>query len=613
MKNLENFFYKANILIVHEYFEDSRVLIKFLNYRGYINIKSVKKSESIIKSIKENIPDMILINISLEAINGYELCEVIRKDDDLMDVPIIFINTGGEAIDRNKIYIVGGNDYLSTPLEYEEVINRIEMHLKIKFMEHKIKFHKGNYDTTSTELKSWNKVLLKRNSDLVNEVIEKDNQLDEITFELKEFNIILEEEMNERTRTEEALKESERQLRHSIEEAPVPIMLYTEDGFVKKINRSWSDITGYRLEDIPMISEWADISEAFKEELSSTNIKKLFNSEKRQNNGEFSIRTHDGNIRICNFYSAYIGDLEDGHKLFMKVAIDVTEKKHMEELQKSVEEERKKLYEIKEYDRIRTEFFSNISHELRTPISVIFSALQIHELRLKDCIFENRSIDKYKYTKIMKQNCYRILRLINNIIDITKIDSGYFNINEHNIDIIALIENITLSVADYIENKGLSLIFDTNVEEKIMSCDPEKIERIILNILSNAVKFTSSGGKITVSIEDCYDKICIKIKDTGRGIPQDKLNSIFERFIQVDKSLARDHEGSGIGLSLVKSLVELHGGVISVKSKISCGTEFVIYIPCKLVKNAEEQYSLCSSIGGDCIEKINIEFSDIYN
>ncbi|OVE69377.1 hybrid sensor histidine kinase/response regulator [Clostridium diolis] len=613
MKNLENFFYKANILIVHEYFEDSRVLIKFLNYRGYVNIKSVKKSESIVKSIKENIPDIILINVNLESVNGYQLCEIMRKEEDLRDVPIIFINTCGEAIDRNKIYIVGGNDYLSTPLEYEEVINRIEMHLRIKSMEHKIKFHKGNYDTISTQLESWNRILLKRNSDLVNEVIEKDNQLYDITFELKEFNIILEEEMNERTRTEEALKESERQLRHSIEEAPVPIMLYTEDGFVKKINRSWSDITGYRLEDIPMISEWADISEAFKEELSSTNIKKLFNSEKRQNNGEFSIRTHDGSIRICNFYSAYIGDLEDGHKLFMKVAIDVTEKKRMEELQKSVEEERKKLYEIKEYDRIRTEFFSNISHELRTPISVIFSALQIHELRLKDCIFENRSIDKYKYTKIMKQNCYRILRLINNIIDITKIDSGYFNINEHNIDIIALIENITLSVADYIENKGLSLIFDTNVEEKIMSCDPEKIERIILNILSNAVKFTSSGGKITVSIEDCYDKICIKIKDTGRGIPQDKLNSIFERFIQVDKSLARDHEGSGIGLSLVKSLVELHGGVISVKSKINYGTEFVIYIPCKLVKNAEEQYSLCSSIGGDCIEKINIEFSDIYN
>ena len=92
----------------------------------------------------------------------------------------------------------------------------------------------------------------------------------------------------------------------------------------------------------------------------------------------------------------------------------------------------------------------------------------------------------------MKQNCYRLLRLINNLIDITKIDSGYFDINENNINIVSLIENITLSVADYIENKGLSLIFDTVVEEKIIACDPEKIERIILNLLSNAVKFTSS-------------------------------------------------------------------------------------------------------------------------
>lgn len=107
MKNLENFFYKANILIVHEYFEDSRVLIKFLNYRGYVNIKSVKKSESIVKSIKENIPDIILINVNLESVNGYQLCEIMRKEEDLRDVPIIFINTCGEAIDRNKIYIVG--------------------------------------------------------------------------------------------------------------------------------------------------------------------------------------------------------------------------------------------------------------------------------------------------------------------------------------------------------------------------------------------------------------------------------------------------------------------------------------------------------------------------
>ncbi len=298
--------------------------------------------------------------------------------------------------------------------------------------------------------------------------------MNEITLELKEFNIILEEEINERTRTEEALKESERQFRYSLEEAPLPIMLYTEDGNVKKINRTWTDITGYAIEDIPTISQWTEISEIFISDLEGTNINMLFNSEKRQNNGDFSVKTRNDDVRNWNFYSAYIGELQDGHKLFMRVAIDITEKKHMEELQRSVEQERKKLYEIKEYDRIKTEFFSNISHELRTPINVIFSALQMHELRLKDCVLKDSDIDKYKYTKIMKQNSYRILRLANNIIDITKIDSGYFDINKQNVNIINLIENITLSVADYIKDKGLFLTFDTDIEEKIIACDSEK-------------------------------------------------------------------------------------------------------------------------------------------
>jgi signal transduction histidine kinase len=288
-----------------------------------------------------------------------------------------------------------------------------------------------------------------------------------------------------------------------------------------------------------------------------------------------------------------------------------TERKRMKELEKSVEEERKNLYEIKEYDRIKTEFFSNISHELRTPLNVIFSALQMHEIKLKD-YFSFRNNNVFKYTSIMKQNCYRLLRLVNNIIDVTKIDSGYFCMNESNVDIINLVENITLSVADYIESKGLFLIFDTDIEEKVMSCDPEKIERIILNLLSNAIKFTSIGGNIVVNIHDCNENICIKVKDTGRGIPADKIDSIFKRFVQVDKSLTRDCEGSGIGLSLVKCLIELHDGTISVESELNKGTEFIIHIPCRLGEETHKESVCCETIGKDLIERINIEFSDIY-
>lgn len=292
---------------------------------------------------------------------------------------------------------------------------------------------------------------------------------------------------------------------------------------------------------------------------------------------------------------------------------DTLEKKRMEELQKSIEEERRRLNALMEYDRIKTEFFANISHELRTPINVVFSALQLYDSNIKDCSIQNTSLDCHKYIKIMKQNCYRLLRLVNNLIDITKIDAGYFEIYETNNDIISLIENITLSVADYIESKGLSVIFDTDIEEKIIACDPDKMERIILNLLSNAVKFTQPGGEITVTIEDGIESICIRVKDTGRGIPEDKLSSIFERFVQIDKSLTRDHEGSGIGLSIVKTLVQLHGGTIYAKSQVGHGTEIIMDIPCKLVEEVNNENSSGNLAYKNYIEKIDIEFSDIYN
>ena len=429
-------------------------------------------------------------------------------------------------------------------------------------------------------------------------------------MELKEFNVMLAEEIAERAKTEKALKESERQFRYAIEEAPLPIMLYTENGDVKKINRKWAEITGYNIKDMSTISDWSKTSDVFTEKLAGVKVNKFSYIKARREEGEYIIRTSTGENRIWYFYSAYIGKVKDGHKLLIRVAIDITEKRKMYELKEKIEEDRKKIYEIKEYDRIKTEFFSNISHELRTPINVIFSALQVHELKLKDNPFPHTIANKY--VKIMKQNCYRLLRLINNLIDITKIDSGYFDIDKSNIDIVSLVENITLSVADYIENKGISLIFDTFVEEKIIACDPEKIERIILNLLSNAVKFTSYGGKIMVTLEDNIENICIRVKDNGKGIPDDKLNSIFERFVQVDKSLARDNEGSGIGLSLVKCLVGMHDGTISVESKEGYCSEFIIYIPCKLVDKANYENIGCDSRGKNLIEKISLEFSDIY-
>ncbi|NOW03983.1 PAS domain-containing sensor histidine kinase [Clostridium beijerinckii] len=319
----------------------------------------------------------------------------------------------------------------------------------------------------------------------------------------------------------------------------------------------------------------------------------------------------DGNIIPVNIYS---GAIEyEGNPCILSVIRDISEHKKSENLRLKIQEQSRLLDKAAEYDKLKTEFFANLSHEFRTPLNVMLSTLQLLNL-----IGANKtntdSKDKIsKYYNIMKQNCYRLLRLVNNLIDITKIDAEYFKLSLKNENIISTIEDITLSVTDYAKNKGLDIIFDTNVEEKTMACDADKIERIMLNLLSNAIKFTSSGGSIFVNILDKDSSIMVSVKDTGVGIPKDKQLSIFKRFVQVDKSLSRKREGSGIGLSLVKSLVELHNGTIKINSEYGKGSEFIIELPVKVLPESENITSDEDLAKESNIQRIKIEFSDIYD
>ncbi|MPN12818.1 Sensor histidine kinase ResE [bioreactor metagenome] len=211
----------------------------------------------------------------------------------------------------------------------------------------------------------------------------------------------------------------------------------------------------------------------------------------------------------------------------------------------------------------------------------------------------------------MKQNCYRLLRLINNFIDMNKIESGFFKLDLENKNIIEIIENITLSVVSYVESKGISIIFDTEVEEKVIACDEDKLERVILNLLSNAIKFTNPGGSIQVNIYDRGNSLIVSVKDSGFGIPKDMHSKIFEPFTQGDSLLRRRAEGSGIGLSLVKSLVELHGGKVSIDSELGKGSEFIIELPINLIEESQDCVDRGDFIESK-VEKITVEFSDIY-
>ncbi len=289
---------------------------------------------------------------------------------------------------------------------------------------------------------------------------------------------------------------------------------------------------------------------------------------------------------------------------------DITPRKQIEVLKNNILENKKLISKTTELNKMMMEFFSNISHELKTPLNVILGAVQILSLSASEDVHISNKVRANKYLRTMKQNCYRLVRLVNNLIDISKFDSGYFKVDLHNHNIVSVVEEITLSVVDYAESRGIELIFDTDVEEKVMAIDLDKIERIILNLLSNAIKFTNESGQILVNLWDMDDSIIISVKDNGVGMPKDKLDIIFERFGQVDKTLSRNREGSGIGLALVKSIVDMHNGNIKVKSEYGKGSEFIIELPVKLI---EEEKITNNTIYESKVEKLNIEFSDIYS
>ncbi|EQK46542.1 sensory box protein [[Clostridium] bifermentans ATCC 19299] len=259
-----------------------------------------------------------------------------------------------------------------------------------------------------------------------------------------------------------------------------------------------------------------------------------------------------------------------------------------------------------EVEKLRMDFLANISHELRTPINLILSSLQVLDLKMN--LLDEEAFNYFRrYLNIVEQNGKRLLKLVNNLIDTTRLESGCFSYNPKNKDIISYVENICLSVSEFVKSNDLSIIFDTDTEEKIVAFDPDNMERIILNLISNAIKFNKPGGIIEVFIS-CQDNIEISVKDSGIGIPEEKIDKIFERFEQVKNN--SKIEGSGIGLNLVKSLVEMNNGSIKVKSDLGKGSRFSIILPNTLVKGCSKH----SYENSDCINnesQISVEFSDI--
>ncbi len=308
------------------------------------------------------------------------------------------------------------------------------------------------------------------------------------------------------------------------------------------------------------------------------------------------------------YYNKSFTPITEGGKVKYIIAIldDITEntlkRKHME----AQNEELKKTIEMKD------EMLMLISHELKTPLSIITSSIQTLEL-----VCKNELSDKLrKYLNKIKQNTYRQLKLVNNILDNTRVNSGLFRMNRTSVDISLLTKTIIDSIAVFAERKGIKISYSTSMAQPIIYTDVDIYERILLNLLSNAVKFTPEGKSIEVTIFQLLLKgnqqVCIQVKDNGIGIPNDQKELIFERFGRVDRIVGRHSEGTGIGLYLVKMLVSLLDGDIQLESKEGVGSTFSLVFPLVKSSKISMEPARIEKPSEQLITASVIEFSDIY-
>lgn len=247
------------------------------------------------------------------------------------------------------------------------------------------------------------------------------------------------------------------------------------------------------------------------------------------------------------------------------------------QLNSEMEKSNALLNKVIELEKNKNAYLINLSHELRTPLNVIYSTEQlVRELNKPKSGINKEKLDYYMV--VIGRNSKRLLGLINNLIDSTKIDHGSYKIEMKENDIVYVVEEAALSLKQYAESKGINLIIDPEIEEKTILFDDIEIERCIVNLISNAIKFTPDGGKIEVVISDLGDKVKIEIIDNGMGIDKKYHESIFNRFNQVVDVNAEVKGGSGLGLTITKSIIEMHGGSIQVESEVNKGSKFTIIL-----------------------------------
>jgi len=378
--------------------------------------------------------------------------------------------------------------------------------------------------------------------------------------------------LEQRQAAELSLRESEMRLRAAVQSAPYPLMLHASDGEILQLSEAWMTLTGYYSTPVTTTGEWAKLAFPKADEVAilPRGADALDQQEGESLHiGEHTVRAANGTDRIWDFHRVALGALPDGRRLWLTAGVDVTEYKQL------VESERAARTEAEEANKAKSQFLATMSHELRTPLNAIAGYSELLKLELRGPITQEQREDLDRIDRSQRH----LLSLINDVLNFAKIEAGHVAVTSTPMGLGEVVQSLREFVEPQLREKNLHFTMSEDIPEAEACGDPDKVRQILINLLSNAIKFTAPDGHIALVFEEEGDMICISVEDDGAGIPADKLDAIFEPFVQVNRDYSSQHQGTGLGLSISRDLARRMGGDLTVKSTLGEGSRFTLALP----------------------------------
>jgi len=407
-------------------------------------------------------------------------------------------------------------------------------------------------------------------------------------FQLIRINRALREDIVERLDAEDALRQSEEKYRSIFENSIMGIFRTTPDGHYISANPAGVKMYGYKSEEEMMQSVTDLAHQIYVHHEDRKRFKELL-----ENNGfvegfEAEHYTKDGSKIWASMNARVIRDTSGNMLYYETTSEDITERKraeeeldkyrlHLEDIVRVRTQELEKAKEAAEgADRLKSAFLATMSHELRTPLNSIIGFTGI----LLQGLVGQLNEEQKKQLNMVRTSANHLLSLINDVLDISKIEAGQFKVDNEPFDLPASIRKVEQTVRPLAEKKGLDLTINIAPDVGMITSDMRRVEQVLLNLLSNAIKFTEQG-RVTVTCSTDSGTIIIRVMDTGIGIRNEDIDKVFKPFLQIDSGLARKYEGTGLGLSICKKLVQLMGGDVWVESVWKEGSTFSFSLPVK--------------------------------